>query len=344
MNFASDNSNGANPEIIKHLLTVNDGGLPSYGDDEITLRVQDKLSEVFEHDLMMFPVATGTAANVISLSAMTPPYGSILCHAESHIQLDECGAPEMFTSGAKLITIPGENGKMTPEAISNYLDMGWKGVVHHSQPSAISITQATESGTIYSLDEIRAITKVAKAHDLLIHMDGARFTNAMRTLGCSPSEMTWKSGVDLLSFGATKNGALGVEAIIVFDPKSQAAKEMPFRRKRGGHLFSKMRYLSAQLEAYLADDLWLKNADHANGMAQKLATVVEANPNLEVAFPVDANILFVRMKESQAKKLFDQGFYFYEFPAAGKDVYRIVCAWNTEMSNVEALSKAISAV
>lgn len=344
MNFASDNSNGANPEIIQHLLAVNDGGLPSYGDDEITKRVQDKLCEIFETDLVMFPVATGTAANVISLSAMVPPYGSVLCHSESHIQLDECNAPEMYTDGAKLITIPGAHGKMTAADVAAYLDMGWKGVVHHAQPSAISLTQATESGTVYQLEEIQEITKVAKAHDMLVHMDGARFTNALRHLGCSPAEMTWKSGIDVLSFGATKNGCLNVEAIIVFDPKSDAAKQMPFRRKRGGHLFSKMRYLSAQLEAYLKDDLWLANADYANGVAQNIAKAVEGNPNLELAFPVEANIVFIRMNKDQAQKLFDQGFYFYEFPAAGKDVYRMVSAWNSKQADVDLLVKALGEV
>ncbi|MTI09842.1 threonine aldolase family protein [Curvivirga aplysinae] len=344
MNFASDNSVGANPEIIQHLLTINDGGLPSYGDDEITQSVEDKLSEIFERKVAVFPVATGTAANVISLSAMTPSYGSILCHSESHIQLDECNAPEMFTDGAKLITIAGENGKMTAKAVQDYLDMGWKGVVHHAQPSAISITQATESGTVYLLDEIKDLTAVAKQADMNVHMDGARFTNALRTLGCTPAEMTWKAGVDVLSFGATKNGCLNVEAIVVFDPDSEIARQMPFRRKRGGHLFSKMRYLSAQLEAYLENDLWIKNADYANDMAKQIADAVEANPSLDVIFPVEANIVFSRMKAEQAQKLYDQGFYFYEFPAAGKDAYRMVTSWVTKQEDISKLVAAITEI
>ncbi|WP_259780269.1 threonine aldolase family protein [Aestuariispira ectoiniformans] len=332
MNFCSDNTTIANPEIVQHLATVNQGGEMPYGADSVTARLKQQLVDIFECDLEIFPVATGTAANVLSLSLLTPSFGAVLCHEESHINVDECGAPEMATGGAKLVPIKGENAKLTPAAIQEVLDAGWTGVVHHVQPSCVSITQATECGTVYSVDEVKAIADLAHANGLSVHMDGARFTNALVSLGCSPAEMTWKAGVDVLSFGATKNGALAAEVVILFN--REKAKEAGFRRKRGGHLFSKMRFLSAQVEAYLTDDLWLRNARHANAMAAALAEGLKDLGEGGLLYPVQANEVFVFLPGPVAKRLNDSGFSFYEWPLGGPDCYRLVTAWCTKDEDV----------
>lgn len=332
MNFCSDNTTIANPEIIQHLAAVNTGSEMPYGEDGVTKRLKQQLAEIFECDLEIFPVATGTAANVLSLSLLTPSYGAVLCHEESHINVDECGAPEMATGGAKLVPIAGDNAKLTPDAIQAVLDGGWKGVVHHVQPACVSVTQATECGTVYSIDEIRAIADLAHVNDMTLHMDGARFANALVGLGCSPAEMTWKAGVDILSFGATKNGALGAEVVILF--KTEKAQEAAFRRKRGGQLFSKMRYLSAQVEAYLADELWLKNARHANAMAAALAEGLKGLGEGGLLYPVQANEVFVYLPKAVVARLNAAGFAFYDWPLGGRDCYRLVTAWCTKEEDV----------
>ena len=266
MNFASDNAYGAWPEMLAALARANEGAVPSYGDDEITARVRNKLAEVFAHDVIVHPVVTGTAANALALATLVPPHGAVLCHKESHIARDECGAPEFFSHGAKLMEIEGEDAKLTPAALETTLKHFQKGFVHHSQPNAVSITQATELGTAYTPDEIAAIAKLAHAHDMKLHMDGARFANALVHLGCTPAEATWRAGVDVLSFGATKNGALAAEAVIFFHEADAA--DFEYRRKKAGHLLSKMRFVSAQLDAYLDNNLWLKRAAYANALAR----------------------------------------------------------------------------
>lgn len=332
MNFCSDNTTIANPEIIQHLMTVNQGSEMPYGADSVTARVKAQLVAIFECDLEIFPVATGTAANVLSLSLLTPSFGAVLCHEESHINVDECGAPELATGGAKLIPIKGENAKLTPDAIRQVLDAGWKGVVHHVQPACVSITQATECGTVYTPAEVKAIADIAHESDMSLHMDGARFANALVGLGCSPAELTWKAGVDVLSFGATKNGALGAEVVILFN--REKAAEAGFRRKRGGHLFSKMRYLSAQVEAYLQDGLWLKNAGHANAMATALGEGLRDLGEGGLLYPVQANEVFVYLPKPVAQRLQDAGFSFYDWPLGGRDCYRLVTAWCTKDEDV----------
>jgi threonine aldolase len=269
MNFSSDNAYGVWPEILGAVNEAAAGAAPSYGDDAITAKVRARLCELFEHELAVFPVISGTAANALSLATLVPAHGAIFCHGESHIAVDECGAPEFFTHGAKLVPLEGEDAKITPATIERALDHFVKGFVHHVQPAAISITQATELGTVYAPEEVAAISTLARRHGMKLHMDGARFANALAHLGCSPAETTWRAGVDVLSFGATKNGALGAEAVIFFDPAE--ARDFEYRRKKAGHLLSKMRFVSAQLDAYLTGTRWLSHAARANAVARKLA-------------------------------------------------------------------------
>ena len=257
MNFRSDNEVGAHPRIVEAVSRAfASGSAPSYGADDWTHRVEHRLRDLFEKpDLVAFPVATGTAANVLSLACCTPPWGAIYCHPQAHIAVDEANAPEFFTAGAKLCLIEGPAGKIDPKKLAEALAQPVYGVVHHPQPAAVSITQATECGAVYAPEEIAALASSTHRHGLKLHMDGARFANALSFVGCAPAELSWKAGVDVLSLGATKNGALAAEAVVFFD--AGLAREFEFRRKRGGHLLSKMRFLSAQLDAYLADGLWL---------------------------------------------------------------------------------------
>jgi len=338
MNFCSDNVTGVAPEIMAALMAANVGAVMPYGNDEYTQRLQSLFSELFEIDVTIFPVATGSAANSLALSVMTPPYGAIYCHAESHINLDECGAPELYSGGAKLIGIPGNNGKINADDLSATLKKAGAGVVHHIQPAAVSITQATEAGTIYTVEEIREIAKVAHAHNLRLHIDGARFANAVVSLGCTPAEMTWRAGVDALSFGATKNGAMAAEAVVFF--KQELAETFAFRRKRGGHLFSKMRFLSAQLAAYIQDDLWLKNATNANKMAAKLVAGLTDLPGAKLCHPVEANEIFIQLPETLIQGLLAAGFQLYRWEGEDSTTLRLVTAFNTKESDVNALIKA----
>jgi len=333
-NFGSDNVAGASPEILAHIAQCNDGPAPAYGADEVTARVRQRLSEVFGRSLTAYPVATGTAANALALSALAPVCGAVICHRESHINCDECGAPEFFTGGAKLMDLEGAGAKITAEQIEQVMAKVWRGVVHHVQPAAVSITQSTEAGTLYTLEEIRAIAEACDRHDLALHMDGARFANALVALDCTPAEMTWQAGVDVLSFGATKNGALAAEAVIFFGGEAEPAFE--YRRKRAGHLFSKMRFLSAQLEAYLADDLWLRNARHANAMARRLADGLAAIDGVSLVQAAEANEIFVTMPTDLARALHAAGYAFHDWPAYGANCYRLVTAWNTGVEAVEA--------
>jgi threonine aldolase len=277
-------------------------------------------------------VATGTAANVLGLSVMVPPFGAIFCHAESHIYLDECGAPEFYSGGARLVDLPGEHGKLTLEGLERALGAGWTGVVHHVQPAAISLTQATEAGTVYTPEEVAAIGALARKHGLRLQMDGARFANAVASLGCSPADLTWRAGVDALAFGATKNGALAAEAVVFFDP--ELARQFGFRRKRAGHLFSKMRFLSAQLEAYLTDELWLRHAGHANRLARRLGEGLGRLPGVRLLHPVQANEIFAVLPEAMIAGLFAEGFKFYRWD--GAQTVRLVTAFDTEERHVEA--------
>ncbi len=332
MNFGSDNVAGIAPEILAAIAAANVGTAPSYGDDAITRRLAAAVAALFEHEVSVFPVATGTAANALALATLTPVWGAIYCHEASHVQTDECGAPEFFAGGAKLVALPGADAKLTPAAIEAALTE--RGVVHHVQPAAISISQTTEAGTLYRPAEIVALAALARRHGLALHMDGARFANAVAALGCSPAELTWRAGVDVLSLGATKNGALAAEAVVFFD--AAKAEGFAYRRKRGGHLVSKMRFLSAQLEAYFADGLWLRHAAHANRMAALLAAGLAALPGARLRHPAEANEVFVELPERTIVALGAAGFGFYRWGGAGSACLRLVTAFDTRQSDVEA--------
>jgi threonine aldolase len=333
LGFSSDNIAGASPEVAQALVKHSSGQAGPYGTDELTAQVKRKFCEIFERDVEVFLVPTGTAANALCLSAMTPPWGNIYCHPASHINNDECGAPEFFSNGAKLMTVDGPAAKLdivrlrerTREKV---------GDVHTTQPACVSITQATEVGSIYTLDEIAAIGDVCKSSSLGLHMDGSRFANALVSLGCSPAEMTWKAGVDALSFGATKNGVLAAEAIVLFN--TSLATEMSYRRKRAGHLSSKMRFLSAQIDAYLTDDLWLRNARKANAAAQRLAQGLEGLGGVEVLGGTEANILFCRLDSAMIDALLKAGFGFYH-DRWGPNVVRFVTSFATTAEDVDHL-------
>ena len=334
MNFRSDNVTGVAPEIMAALAAANAGAVTSYGDDPITERLSRRFAEVFEREVAVFPVATGTAANALALATMTPPYGVIYGHKDAHIQVDECGAPEFFSGGAKLLMLDGADGKISARDLDAAVAGGGKGGVHHAQPAAVSLTQATEAGTIYRMDEVAEIAAVCRRFGLALHMDGSRFANAAVALNRSPAELTWKAGVDALSFGATKNGALAAEAVLFFDPAKAA--DFAFRRKRGGHLFSKMRFLSAQLEAYLAGDLWLRNARHANAMSARLSEGLARLPGARLRHPTEANEVFVELPEAVIRGLLAGGFEFYRWGGEASTCIRLVTAFNTEPGSVEA--------
>ena len=339
IDFRSDNVAGFPPEILAALATANQGTDSSYGEDAISRRLAIRLAELFEHELAVFPVATGSAANALALANVVPGWGSVLCHREAHIATDECSAPEFFSSGAKLTLLDGPHGKLSAETIARYLARDLRGV-HHAQPMAVSISQSTEAGTCYRPAEIAEIGVICRRHGLRLHMDGARFANAQAMLGCSPAEATWRAGVDILSFGLTKNGALAAEAVIFFDPALSANFE--YRRKRGGHLFSKMRFVSAQIEAQLEDGLWLRLAGHANRMAGRIADAVTAMPQVALLHPVEANELFILLPEAKIAALEAAGFGFYRWEAAEGPCIRLVTAFDTSEAGVTALIGALA--
>ena len=327
--FASDNVTGACPAVLDAILKANDGDRTPYGNDQISTNLQNKFSEIFEKEVIVFPTASGTAANALALSTMTPSFGNIYCHKYSHINTDECGAPEFYTGGAKLINLNGIDGKITAKELDE--NINGKDIVHHTQPSSVSITQLTETGEAYQLDEIKKISDVAHNHKLNIHMDGARFANALVSLNCTPAEMTWKSGIDALSFGATKNGCLAAEAIIFFKP--ELVGNLPFLMKRAGHLLSKMSFVSAQLDAYISNDVWLKNARHANAMGKKLSEGLNNHPEIKLAYPTSANEVFVKIPENIIRNLNSEGYTINDDEWDGKNV-RLVTAWNTDPKDI----------
>ena len=335
MNFCSDNTTSTSPEIMAALAAANEApNLMPYGNDPVTEGLTARFNDLFEREVAVFPVATGTGANVLGLATLVPPYGAIYCHEMSHIATDECGAPELFTGGAKLVDLPGDDGKLYAAELDAVISRAGAGVVHHVQPAAISITQQSEAGTVYTPDEIGAIGDVARKHDLVFHMDGARFANALVASNASPAEMTWKAGLDVLAFGATKNGALAAEAVVFFDPAK--ASEFGFRRKRGGHLFSKMRFLSAQLDAYLTGELWLRNARHANDMAARLAEGLRDTAGVAFLYPVQGNEIFVKVPGAVADGLEADGFLFYRWIDETDPTLRLVTTWSTDPAHVDA--------
>jgi len=340
--FASDNVAPAAPEIIAALSRVNTGTVHSYGDDPETRRLAALAQETFECELVIHPVATGTAANSLALASLVPPFGAVYCHELAHINTDECGAPEFFSGGAKLLTLGSPNGKLAAPQLAAPIAHAREMGVHHVLPAALSISQATEWGTVYRRDELTALAAAAHEHGLKVHMDGARFANAVAHLKCSPAEASWKCGVDALSFGATKNGALAAEAVIFFTP--DLAREFELRRKRAGHLWSKMRFLSAQLNACFENELWLRHARQANAMAARLAEGLRKR-GIALLQPVEANEVFAAFPAKLSAALRSQEFEFYDWPvpAGSSPAVRLVTAYDMVSDDVDALLAAIPA-
>lgn len=343
MNFMSDNVVGVAPAVIDWLTRANTGSETSYGADSWTKRFEEALCELFERDVAVFLVSTGTAANALSLAAISPMFGAVLCHEESHINTDECAAPELFTGGAKLVPIRGRDVGKIDVASLDYVIGNMGRAPHAARPSAVSITQATEYGTVYSVDEIASICRWAQGKGLRVHMDGARFANALVRLGASAAEMTWKAGVDILSFGFTKNGAMGLEAVVMFD--RALAEDFPYLRKRTGHLWSKGRFLGAQGLAMLEDGIWLRNAEHANRMAARLLEGLAACPGVRFPIPVEANALFPIVPVALEERLRNAGARFLrwsahgvpsdELPSADETMIRLVTSFQTSEEEVE---------
>lgn len=333
MRFFSDNAASVHPAVLEAMAAANHVDT-AYDGDAISRSLDRHLSDLFETDVTAIWVATGTAANSLALASLCPPYGSILCHSDAHIQNDECGAPEFYTHGAKLVLVEGDGAKITAPALAARL-AATPGGVHWAQPHALSITNATEYGRVYRPDEVAALGEIAHAHGLGVHMDGARFANAMVTLGCAPADVTWRAGVDVLSFGFTKNGGMAAECLVYFDKaKAQGVVE---RRKRAGHLLSKGRYLAAQIRALLRDDLWLDNARAANAGAQILAEAC----GQRLLHAVEANEVFARMTPEDAARLRAQGFDFYDW-ADGE--VRFVVSWDQPQAEITAFAAAIAAL
>ena len=330
--FTSDNTAGICPEAAAALAQANAGVTPSYGDDDWTRRLCDRVRKLFEIDCDVFLVFNGTAANALALAQLCQPFHSIICHENAHIENDECGACEFYTGGAKLIPTRGANGKIDLCEVEAALLRQHE--LHSHKPRVISLTQPTELGTVYTADEIRKISAFAKKRRMLLHMDGARFANAVAALRCAPREITWQAGVDALSFGGTKNGLAAGELVIFF--KKHDGADFDYRAKQGGHLASKMRFLAVPWLALLENDVWLKNAQRANHAALRLADGLR-DSGVEIVFPVESNVVFVRLDPMIARRLRELGWDFYKF--IEPDVYRLMCAWS---ANDEAITALLS--
>ena len=348
MEFASDNTSGTAPEIMAALSAINAGYAPSYGNDPAMERVRALVREVFEaKEAEVFLVNNGTTANSLSLATCCPPWGAVYCHDAAHVEVDECGAPEFFIGGGKLVKVPGDHGKMTPAALRKAIEATPHGFVHSVQRAVVTLTNTTEAGTVYSAAEMSALCAVAKEFGLPVHLDGARFANALVSTNASPAEMSWKAGVDILSFGGTKNGCMGVEAVVLFDPAK--AWEFELRRKRGGHLFSKHRYLSAQMEAYLTDGLWLRLARDANDRAAALEAAILAAPGASPLYPREANMVFAYLPRGTHRRAMAAGAHYYLWPhdetLEGPDDQpvsaRFVCSWCTTQAEIDAFATLI---
>lgn len=337
LDFRSDNVAGTAPEIMAALQDANRGDASAYGGDDYSTRLDAAFSRLFETECRVFPVATGTAANALALACIAPSFGAVYCHQDSHIMVDECNAPEFYTGGAKLVGLAGEQGKIAAATLEAALGQGWSGVQHHPQPAAVSLTQATESGTVYSPDDVAGIAALCRQHGLRLHMDGARFANAVAGLNCSAADLTWRAGVEVLSFGATKNGAMAAEAVVFFKP--ELAESFLYRRKRGGHLFSKSRFLSVQLLAMLQDGLWLKLAHQANARARELAEGFVRIAGAEIVWPVQANEVFAKLPADKAAAMRSKGALFHTWSEADS-LYRFVCAFDKTTEDIAALLRA----
>lgn len=338
MIFKSDNCGPALPEVMDAVVAANEGFQNSYGEDEMMEDVRDLIRAEFEApEAAVYLVSTGTAANALALSTLAKPWDTIFCTPLAHIQVDECHAPEFYTGGGKL-SLVGEADKMSPDALETAI-AGWtKGDVHTSQRGPVALTQVTERGRVYGLDELKALTGVAKAHGLTTHMDGARFANAMVALGCTAAEMTWKAGIDAVSFGGTKNGCLGVEAVIFFDPAH--AWEFELRRKRGAHLFSKHRYLSAQMQGYLRDNAWKRAAQATNAKAARMIAGLRTAPEFEFLFEPSANMIFATLPRRVHQRLWEAGARYelhgaLDGPEEERLGMRLVIGWSVDAADID---------
>lgn len=343
MFFASDNTSGGAPEIMAALQRANHGYQRSYGADVLMDRVRSRVREVLEApEAAVYLVATGTAANALSIALTAPPWGAVFCHTHAHVAEDECNAPEFFAGGAKLVLVDGPHGKMTPAALAAQLARIGAGGVHSLQTGMLTITNVTEAGTVYTPAEIARLTALARERGLPCHLDGARFANALVATGATPAEMTWKAGIDVLSFGGTKNGCLGVEAVVIFEPAR--AWEFELRRKRAGHLFSKHRFLSAQFDAYLEDGLWLRLAAQANAMGNRLAQGLARQNSVVQKHPVQANMMFPEWQAGTHARLKSAGadYYAWDLPD-GREGARLVTSWSTTEADVDAFLEAFAA-
>ena len=336
--FRSDNSAGVAPEILAAITDANQGWVIAYAAAPVTDRLESVIREVFEHDTArVFPVTSGTAGNALALTAICPPWGSVVCHETAHILNSEGGATSMLGGGAVMHGIPGDDYRMQPDSLRQALTSVRWGDPHHSQPSALSFTQPNDMGTVYQVAEIAELSAIARGSGLRVHLDGARFANALVALGCTPAEMTWKSGVDIVTLGATKNGGLSAEAIVVFD--DDAADELVYRTKRSGHVTSKMRFQSAQLIAYLTDDLWLRLARNSNERMSELAAGLEGL-GVELLNRPDVNMLFARVSDETADRLEAAGLLFYRL---GAETIRLVTSWQTTTAEIEQALQAFAA-
>lgn len=344
MYFASDNWSGVHPRVAENLARHTDGFAAAYGSSDLDKVVEQRFNEIFEREVSVFFVGTGTAANALALAAINRPGGVTLCHREAHMIEDECGAPEYFTGGARLHPVDGRLGKMEPANLMRELNRFPPDFIHTGQPMAVSLTQATEVGALHTLDEIAAISAIAKERGLPLHMDGARFANALVALACTPAEMTWKAGVDIVSFGATKNGCWCAEALVFLDPAQ--ARQLPFIRKRAAQLFSKTRFIAAQFEAYLADDVWLPSARHANRQATALAECLKHCAGIRLAWEPQANEVFAILSVARLAQFRASGVRFYEWNlphgmensvTGDEQLCRFVTSFSTTQEHVAAL-------
>ncbi|MDB6088593.1 MAG: threonine aldolase [Gammaproteobacteria bacterium] len=334
MRFFSDNTGAASPEILAAIQAANHGLVTAYGNDPWTKRLDECFGAYFGTEVRAFAVATGTAANALSLATLSPSYGLIFADVEAHIANDECGAPGFLSGGAQLCLLPSEHGKVTHAALAAALE-AHPASVHTLQPTVLALSQATELGTVYRPDELGALCQLAHEHGLKVQMDGARFANAVTFLGCHPGDVTWRAGVDVLSFGATKNGALAAEAVVFFDPA--LVRDFELRRKQSGHLLSKSRYVSAQLLSYVESNLWRRNAERTNSFAQKIA---HAAGRL-LLHPVEANELFLALGPERKRALRQAGFEFYDWGAVSSGKARFVVSWDQREEDVLALCEAL---
>jgi len=328
--FASDNTAAICPEALAALQEANVDGAPSYGDDLWTARVRERLREIFETDCAVFLVFNGTAANALALAQLCQSFHSIICHKNAHIQTDECGAPEFFTKGSKLLTVGGANGKIDLEEVAAVI--AHQPELHAHKPRVISIAQSTELGTVYTRGELAVIGEFARRHQALVQMDGARFANAVAALNCAPKEITWQVNVSVLCLGGTKNGLAAGELVIFFE--KELAHEFDYRLKQGGQLASKTRFLAAPWLGLLTGDVWLRNARHANQMARRLAEGLRSEARIDALLPVEASAVFVRLNEQLVRDLQAHGWQFYRF--IDPDIYRLMCSWATTAAEVDA--------